>query len=54
MYAAGGATASYVRSPLDRCFRDVHTAVAHRQVSRRIWEAAGRVSLGLESGASFF
>jgi alkylation response protein AidB-like acyl-CoA dehydrogenase len=54
LYAAGGATAIYARSRLDRAFRDVHTAVAHRQVSPPIWEAAGRVSLGLEPGVPFF
>jgi hypothetical protein len=39
---------------LDQCLRDVRAAGAHRQVSPAIYEAAGRVTLGLEARTPFF
>lgn len=47
MYAAGGGTAIYAASPLQRCFRDVHTAAAHAMVAPATLELAGRLLLGL-------
>jgi alkylation response protein AidB-like acyl-CoA dehydrogenase len=47
-YAAGGGTAIYARSPLDRYFRDVHTAAAHVAVQPATLTDAGRLFLGLE------
>jgi indole-3-acetate monooxygenase len=54
MYHAAGGTAIYATSPLDRYLRDVHTAVSHPQVAPPIWEAIGRVALGLEPGRMAF
>ena len=48
MYAAGGASAIYARSPLDRCLRDVRTAAAHVWVAADTYELAGRLLLGLD------
>ncbi len=49
MYEAGGGTAIYARSPLERRFRDIHTARAHMMVSPTSLELAGRIRLGLET-----
>lgn len=46
-YKAGGGAAVYSSSPLQRCFRDVHTAAAHIMVSPRAYELVGRSRLGL-------
>ena len=48
MYAAGGGSAVYATSPLQRCFRDVHTAAAHVMVGNRAFETVGRHRFGLE------
>jgi indole-3-acetate monooxygenase len=47
MYDIGGGTAIYADSPLQRRFRDAHTATAHFQVNPAIWELTGRVLLGV-------
>jgi alkylation response protein AidB-like acyl-CoA dehydrogenase len=47
MYDLGGGTAIYEDSPLQRRFRDAHTATAHFQVNPAIWELTGKVLLGL-------
>lgn len=49
-YHAGGGTAIYESSPLQRCFRDVHVATQHIMVAQPIYELTGRVRLGLEPG----
>ncbi|MGD9933315.1 MAG: acyl-CoA dehydrogenase family protein [Dehalococcoidia bacterium] len=49
------ATSSIFRkSPLERQFRDIHTAAAHVMVGPLTYEAAGRVELGLPAGMPFF
>jgi indole-3-acetate monooxygenase len=53
-YALAGTTAVYATSRLDRIFRDVHTAAAHRQAGLSMLDAAGRVRLGLDPGSPFF
>jgi len=47
MYDLGGGTAIYEDSPLQRRFRDAHTATAHFQVNPATWELTGRLLLGL-------
>ena len=52
MYEAGGGTAIYAQSPLERRFRDIHTAKAHMMVSPASLELTGRIRLGLETDTS--
>lgn len=47
LYHAGGGSAIYSGSPLQRCFRDVHVATQHIMVNQSIFEMTGRVRLGL-------
>lgn len=47
LYHAGGGSAIYAESPLQRCFRDVHVATQHIMVNQSIFEMTGRVRLGL-------
>jgi alkylation response protein AidB-like acyl-CoA dehydrogenase len=52
MYTAGGGTAVYASSPLQRCFRDVHVATQHTLIAPATLELAGRILLGLETDTS--
>ncbi len=52
MYDLGGGTAIYEHSPLQRRFRDAHTATAHFQVNPATWELAGRLLLGLPTNTA--
>jgi alkylation response protein AidB-like acyl-CoA dehydrogenase len=54
MYRTASGTALYASNPLDRCFRDMHTAAQHFIVSSKFAEAAGRVMLGLKPGVPNF
>jgi alkylation response protein AidB-like acyl-CoA dehydrogenase len=54
LHAAAGTAAIFAESPLDRPFRDMHTAAAHVMVGAVTYEAAGRVALGLNAGMPFF
>jgi alkylation response protein AidB-like acyl-CoA dehydrogenase len=45
MYDLGGGLAIYESSPLQRRFRDAHTATAHFQVNPATWELTGRLLL---------
>ncbi len=47
MYELAGGAAIYEESPLQRRFRDAHTATAHIQVSAPMFELTGRMLLGL-------
>jgi alkylation response protein AidB-like acyl-CoA dehydrogenase len=51
LYRLAGTTAIFQSSPLERCWRDVHTAAQHMQVQDGRWETAGRVLLGLDPGS---
>lgn len=52
MHEAAGGTAIYTRSPLERRFRDIHTARTHMMISPASLELTGRVRLGLETDTS--
>jgi alkylation response protein AidB-like acyl-CoA dehydrogenase len=45
-YRLGGGTAIYESSPLQRRFRDAHTATQHLLVAPATWELTGRLLLG--------
>ncbi|WP_326834226.1 acyl-CoA dehydrogenase family protein [Amycolatopsis rhabdoformis] len=49
LYDLGGGSAIYETSPLQRRFRDAHTATAHFQVNPATYELTGRLLLGLET-----
>jgi alkylation response protein AidB-like acyl-CoA dehydrogenase len=49
MYDAAGATSIYARSPLQRCFRDVHVATQHIMVSPTAAMQVGKLLLGVET-----
>lgn len=49
MYDLGGGSAIYATSPLQRRFRDAHTATAHIQVNRTSYEIGGRLLLGMST-----
>jgi indole-3-acetate monooxygenase len=52
MYDLAGGTAIYDASPLQRHFRDAHTATAHFQVNEASRELPGRILLGLPADAA--
>jgi alkylation response protein AidB-like acyl-CoA dehydrogenase len=52
MYTAGGGTAVYATSPLQRQFRDVHVVTQHIMVAPATLELAGRILLGLDADTS--
>jgi indole-3-acetate monooxygenase len=49
LYTLAGGSSLYERSPLQRHFRDIHTATQHMMVGQPTWELTGRVLLGLET-----
>jgi alkylation response protein AidB-like acyl-CoA dehydrogenase len=48
LFRLSGTTAIFQSSPIERCWRDVHTAAQHFQVQDGRWETAGRILFGLE------
>jgi alkylation response protein AidB-like acyl-CoA dehydrogenase len=52
MYDLAGGSAIYDNSPLQRHFRDAHTATAHFQVNEASRELPGRILLGQSADAS--
>jgi len=52
MYTAGGGTAVYATSPLQRQFRDVHVVTQHIMVAPATLELTGRLLLGLDADTS--
>jgi indole-3-acetate monooxygenase len=51
LYRLAGSSAIFQASPLERCWRDIHTAAQHMQVQDGRWETAGRVLMGLDPGS---
>ncbi|HEX4465660.1 MAG TPA: acyl-CoA dehydrogenase family protein, partial [Solirubrobacteraceae bacterium] len=49
MYRAGGGSAIYESSPLQRRFRDANVATQHMMVAPATWELTGRLLFGLET-----
>jgi alkylation response protein AidB-like acyl-CoA dehydrogenase len=49
MYELGGGAAIYETSPLQRRFRDAHTATAHFQVNTNSYELPGKLLLGIDA-----
>src|SRR5207249_9932077 len=47
-YTAGGGTANYLKSPLQRSLRDIHARTQHIATSPQQWERGGRLLLGLD------
>lgn len=54
LYQALATSAIMRSSPLERRFRDIHTAGAHVMVGQLTYEAAGRVALGRDAEFPFF
>ena len=48
-YSAGGGTAVYAESPLQRAFRDIRVVTQPMMVAPATWELAGRVLLGVDT-----
>jgi indole-3-acetate monooxygenase len=51
-YHLGGGSSVYSANVLQRCFRDVHVATQHLQVSRKVLETIGRTMVNLETDTS--
>ena len=47
IYSAAGSASVYSKSPIDRCFRDVHVAAQHTALNPSNYEICGAVLLGL-------
>jgi alkylation response protein AidB-like acyl-CoA dehydrogenase len=54
VHDAVGTASIFRKNPIERQYRDIHTAAAHVMVSPLTMEAAGRVELGLEAQFPFF
>ncbi|MEX0784443.1 MAG: acyl-CoA dehydrogenase family protein [Dehalococcoidia bacterium] len=54
LHRALGTNAIFAGSPIERAFRDVHTAAQHIVVSPQRYISAGRVLMGLEPGTTMF
>ncbi len=53
-YRAGGGSALYETSPLQRVFRDVNVATQHGMIAPRLLEPLGRMRFGLETDTRQF
>jgi hypothetical protein len=48
MHRLAGSSAIFQSSPLEQCFRDIHTAAHQLQVQEGRWETTGSRAVGLE------
>jgi alkylation response protein AidB-like acyl-CoA dehydrogenase len=48
VYTAGGGSALYAKSPLQRAFRDIHAITQHTMVAPHGYELFGKILLGVE------
>lgn len=53
MYLAGGGSANFRKSPLQRCLRDIHAVTQHVGTGPGTWETAGAVIAGLPPANPF-
>lgn len=53
-YHAGGGTAVYLTSRLQRVFRDIHVATQHGMIAPRLMEPLGRMAFGLPTSTAQF
>lgn len=53
MYLAGGGSANFKSSPLQRCLRDIHAITQHAGTSPATWEASGAISAGMPPQSPF-
>lgn len=53
-YTLAGGTAVFNASPLQRVFRDAHTATQHAMTAPRMWEPLGRLLFGLPTSTAQF
>ncbi|WP_322796268.1 acyl-CoA dehydrogenase family protein [Tepidiforma sp.] len=51
LYRLSGTSAIFQTSPLERCWRDIHTAAQHLGVQDGRWETTGRVLFGMVPGS---
>ena len=54
VHSALATSSIYTKSPLDRQFRDIHTAAAHVMIGPLTYQAAGRTLMGMEAAFPFF
>jgi alkylation response protein AidB-like acyl-CoA dehydrogenase len=52
LYTLAGGTSVYLRSPIQRHFRDVHVATQHMMVNEATLELVGRIQLGQETNTA--
>jgi alkylation response protein AidB-like acyl-CoA dehydrogenase len=50
VFSISGSSAIQASVPVERCWRDVHTAATHVTINESNYEAAGRVLFGMEPG----
>lgn len=54
VHTAIGTASVFTKNPVERHFRDIHTAAAHVMIGPLTYEAAGRVELGMAAEFPFF
>ncbi|WP_417514898.1 acyl-CoA dehydrogenase family protein [Minwuia sp.] len=53
MYDLGGGDSVYLKSSIQRRFRDAHVMTQHMMINPATWELTGRVAFGLPTDATF-